>query len=729
MANGADLGLLAGHFCRSDEHRVTAILRESPEVEASPSNWKAFRDSILTMFSELPPIRPWVKHGCLTIAVTVITLPSAAYANVQLRGIIGDQMVMQRDRPIELHGVAAPREVVSAILSPAALGAAAGAAEARATVRADARGQWLLTLPAHPAGGPYSLLVEGQNRLAFSDIWFGEVWLASGQSNMEMALHRSLGADLATRSDCAGLRLFTIAHDTALEPATRVRGTWSMCNSREVTGFSAIAFYFGRELQRALGVPIGLIQSAWGGTPAQSWTPRAALLAQPGLAPLVHDFERAVHDPDVRAKYQQTLNDWEIKTFVHDDANRGEALGFARPDASLNGWSTMAVPQFWERAGLNIDGATWFRREVDLPPSFEGQDLTLSLGALDDFDVTYFNGERVGATGVETPQFWSFQRQYRVDARLVRRGRNVIAVRVFDRGGDGGFAGPPDQLFVKPVHGLAAIALTGDWRYRVERGVPPVTIDWNLRPALQDASDPTSPTVLWNAMLAPFAGMPLAGVIWYQGESDVGRASQYRTLFPTMIRAWRDAWAQPTLPFLFVQLPNYGGVPQARATPLGQSSWADLREAQTSALRLPHTAMAVAIDVGDSNDIHPRNKYEVARRLALLALRDVYRQNVLASGPVFRALVRDGQALRVRFASVNGGLRSNSGSKVQGFLIAGADRVWQPAEAFIEGDAVVVSSAQVASPVAVRYAWADDPTATLRDAADLPAAPFRTDAW
>jgi sialate O-acetylesterase len=485
-----------------------------------------------------------------------------------------------------------------------------------------------------------------------------------------------------------------------------------------------------------------------GGTPAEAWTPREALRADATLAPMVEALDQALNDKALHEELAKKLAAWEAKNFHQDQANRGEKLGWAR--AGGGKWETMAIPQLWEAAGQNVDGAIWFRREVTLPEAWGGAELTLSLGAIDDFDVTYWNGERVGATGADTPQYWSAPRKYQVPGRLVKVGRNVLAVRVFDHFGGGGFAGTPAQMNVRrtaaPATGTAAPApaepatattnaveaplpLAGNWSYKIERKLKPALADWNTRPKLLGADDPSSPTVLWNAMVAPFAGLPIAGVIWYQGESNVAKASQYRTLFPALIRGWRAAWNEPKLPFLFVQLPNFEGPAGGAKPPLGESPWAELREAQALALREPRTAMAVTLDIGEAKDIHPREKQEVGRRLALAALKVVYGRDVLAYGPTFAAAVRDGAAIKVRFTNVAGGLTTSDGRPPKGFMVAGVDRIWRAAEARIEGGNVVVSNGEVAEPIAVRYGWGDDPAATLRNQADLPAAPFRSDDW
>ncbi|HJX65015.1 MAG TPA: sialate O-acetylesterase [Polyangia bacterium] len=624
-------------------------------------------------------------------------------------------MMLQRGRPVRLWGTAAPGESIRATL-----------AGGKAATQANGGGQWALTLPAVPAGGPFVLSIEGSNALTFSDVWSGEVWVASGQSNMEFTLARSKGAEQAVAGGCPGLRLFTVAKATAGSPKADVSGAWQVCDADTAKDFSAVAFYFGQELHRALGVPVGLIHSSWGGTPAEAWTSREALRANVSFRPMIDALDGNGRDEGARAEAARKVAAWEAKSFHKDTGNLGEAQGFARAGGS--GWLSMKLPQFWEEAGLHIDGAVWFRREVVLPADWAGVDLALSLGAIDDFDVTYWNGERVGATGAETPDYWSIPRLYQVPGRLAKAGRNVIAVRVFDHYGSGGLAGPASQMTVRrDAVEVTTLPLAGSWSYKIERSLQPIDVDFSSRPELMGIDNSHNPTVLWNGMIAPITPFPIAGTIWYQGESNASRAQQYRTLFPTMINAWRTAWRDPALPFVFVQLPNYQE--PGAAKPLGTSTWAELREAQSMTLSLPKTAMAVTLDIGEHGDIHPRNKRDVGRRLALQALKVVYGKEVIASGPIFRKMARASSSIRVSFANATSALISSDGAAPKGFMLAGADRTWHWAEARIDGDSVIVSSHDVPEPVAVRYGWADDPPNTLRNLADLPAAPFRTDDW
>jgi sialate O-acetylesterase len=632
---------------------------------------------------------------------------------VKVAALIGDHMVVQQGKAVHLWGTAGAGESVHASL-----------AGAEAATRADDKGSWSLTLPPMKAGGPHSLSIRGANALTFEDVWAGEVWVASGQSNMEFPLFRAFGAEEAVAAGCPGLRLFTVTRATAVQPKADVDGAWQTCDAATAEAFSAVAFFFGQELHRALGVPVGLIHSSWGGTPAEAWTPRAALLAKSSLAPMVEALDAALADANGQADIARKIAEWEARNFHQDTENAGFQQGFAKVDAPTAGWSKMDLPQFWETAGLQIDGAVWFRREVNAPEEWVGHDLALSLGPIDDFDTTYWNGEPIGAIGAETPQYWTVPRRYTVPARLVKTGRNVLAVRVFDHYGNGGFGGSPPQMGVAPTGGTA-VSLAGAWDYKVERALPPAVADYSTRPGGFSADDPNSPTLLWNAMMQPLTRLPLAGAIWYQGEANADRAYQYRTLFPTMIGAWREAWADPELPFLFVQLANFNPL----ATVPGESDWAELREAQGMTLQVPHTGMAVILDIGEADDIHPRDKKDVGLRLALQALKNVYGKDVVASGPTFASVVREGGSLRIRFRDEGGGLLSADGGAPKGFAMAGADRKWHWADARIDGDSVVVSGAEVPEPVAVRYGWADNPPNTLRNRAGLPAAPFRTDDW
>ncbi len=652
--------------------------------------------------------------ACAAALAAAPGLVVPAAAEVRLPALVGSHMVLQRDQPARVWGWAAPGETVRV-----SVGSAAG----QATTGPD--GRWSVDLPAQPAGGPFELTIAGRNTITLDDVWAGEVWVASGQSNMEFQLASAIGGPEAAQAGCAGLRLFTVAKATSLLPKDDVSGQWAGCDASTAPGFSAVAFYFGRELAKALGVKIGLVHSSWGGTPAEAWTSREALAAEPSLRPMVADFEAALADPQAQKTFAARLDAWEKANYLQDTGNAGAAQGWQKPEAATTDWKSMEIPQQWEKAGLAIDGAVWFRRSLDVPAEWAGKDLRLSLGALDDFDTTYFAGEEIGHTGGETPGYWAVPRKYSVPGRLVKAGRTAIATRIFDHYGNGGFSGVVPDLWIAPADSSASpIALAGPWQYRIERALAPATPDFATQPRAPSADNSNSPTVLFSAMVAPLTPYTIRGAIWYQGESNAGAAYQYRTLFPTMIRDWRRAWGRGDFPFLFVQLANF----MQRAGEPGESSWAELREAQTLTLAVPRTGMAVTIDIGEANDIHPRNKQDVGARLARWALADTYAKPVVKSGPLYVSATAESHALRVRLEHA-AGLTTGDGKPARGFAIAGVDRKWHWAEARIENDTVLVSSPAVPLPVAVRYAWADNPEATLRNGEGLPASPFRTDDW
>jgi sialate O-acetylesterase len=650
--------------------------------------------------------------------ILLAVLNQAVHAEVHVPSIIGDNMVVQQGLKVRLWGTARPGERVTVTF-----------ASSKASATADAQGRWQALIGPFKAGGPFVLTIAGSNTLTFKNVLVGEVWICSGQSNMEWPLVNAKdGTEAIAQANYPEIRLFTVQKKTAASPLDDLEGHWIVTTPEQVSQFSAVGYFFGRELYQSLKVPIGLIHTSWGGTRAEAWTSREMLNSLPPLSPILERYQKELQQlPQLQQELETKLVQWDSANLYQDSGNKGEALGYAAGSLDTVDWKTMKLPQALETAGLNIDGAVWFRKEIDVPASWAGKDLILSLGPIDDFDVTYFNGTRVGATGNETQNSYLVPRRYKVSGSLVHAGNNLIAVRVFDRAGGGGFNGLQDQMSLEPVDGPKpdSILLAGEWRYKEELALEPKKPDWGTRPTLLGPNNQNSPSVLYNAMIAPLTPYAIRGAIWYQGESNADRAYQYRTLFPAMIRNWRAAWGEGDFPFYFVQLANWHPV---NADP-GESEWAELREAQSMTLREPHTGMAVIIDIGETNDIHPRNKVDVGHRLALLALAGTYGEKIEPVGPLYDAFSVEGNKIRVKFKHVGGGLKTPDGGPPRGFAIAGADHKFHWAEALIEGDTVVVWSSDVAQPVAVRYAWADNPAANLYNKADLPASPFRTDDW
>jgi sialate O-acetylesterase len=656
----------------------------------------------------------------ILFCLSVLSLSQEANAQVQVPAIFGDNMVLQQGPKASVWGTAAPGEKVTVTLKVDARN------QISSSVTAATNGQWQVSLGPLKSGGPFELTIAGSNTLTFKNVLVGDVWICSGQSNMEWPLINTIGGkEAVAQANYPEIHLFTVQKNTATSPLNDVQGHWVVTTPDQAGQFSAVGYFFGRELYQRLKMPLGLIHTSWGGTPAEAWTSKEALAAIPDLKPILDRYQESLKAlPQRQQEYARALADWEQKNIYADPGNKGEADGYADPAAKIDDWQQMNLPQFFETAGLLIDGAVWFRKVVDLPAGWDKKDLALNLSAIDDFDTTYFNGTRVGSTGAETQNSHTVARHYKVPGSLVHGGRNVIAVRVFDRAGEGGF-GASGSMSLAPAGAKEsdAVSLSGPWHYKVELSLPPKSPDWGSRPELPGAANQNSPSVLYNAMIAPLLDFKIRGAIWYQGESNAGRAFQYRTLFPAMIRDWRSHWGN--FPFYFVQLANW----RVRAAEPGESDWAELREAQLRTLALPATGMAVIIDIGDTNDIHPRNKLDVGKRLAAWALADTYHQKVEASGPLYDSSASDGQKIRIKFKHLGGGLKSADGGPLKGFAIAGADHKFSWAEASIEGDTVVVWSKDISHPVAVRYAWGDNPLCNLANGAGFPASPFRTDSW
>ena len=639
-----------------------------------------------------------------------------AGADVELPAVIADHMVLQQELDAPIWGSAAPGEAVRV---------RADWLTEEVTTEADADGNWMVRLRTPEAGGPHSITITGGNTITLEDVMIGEVWVCSGQSNMEFAVE-STGPgypgvdnyllDIGS-ADFPDIRLFNVANSVALEPRTDCTGTWARCSPDTVRGFSAVAYFFGREIHFETGVPIGLIGSNWGGTPAEAWTSAEFLGAMPDFADgLARVAEARTEAADIEERQQTALAAWWAGLAQKDAGSQpGRWMSAEFADEA---WDEMVLPVKWEDTELgDFDGIVWFRKAVEIPAAWAGRDLVLELGPIDDMDTTWFNGARIG--GFEEAGYWTTERRYTIPASAVKPGRNVIAVRAFDSGGAGGLWGDAQQLTLAPsdADGEEAVPLAGPWRYRPGAALsdlPP----W---PSVS-RPDQNSPTTLFNGMIAPLIPFAIRGAIWYQGESNRSRAHQYRTLFPTMIHSWRAAWGQGDFPFYFVQIAPFGyGGDEGQA--------AELREAQLMTLAVKNTGMAVTMDIGNADDIHPTNKHDVGKRLALWALAKTYgREDLVYSGPIYRSHAVEGAAIRMSFAHVGGGLVAEGGELTH-FTIAGSDQVFVPARAVIDGDTIVVASDTVPHPIAVRYGWGPADAPNLFNAAGLPASSFRTDAW
>jgi len=628
-------------------------------------------------------------------------------AAVRLASPFGDHMVLQQGMPVPVWGTADAGSKVTV--------AFAGQTK---TATADAAGQWRVTLDALTASAvSRDLVVTETNRESkivnhkCSDVLVGEVWLCGGQSNMERQLGLRAGqkpivnweAEVAAATHPL-IRQLYVEQTKASTPQSTVAASWSVCSPATAPDFTAVGYFFARDLHASLGVPVGIIHSSWGGTPAEAWTGREGLAAFPEFADQLDSLTQSADAAaTVRQKYLQKLNQW----FQAIDPGSGAQPWSAR-QLDTTGWETMKLPTLWEDAGHpGFDGVVWFRRTFDLPAGWSGRDLELRLGAIDDVDTTWVNGTELGTTsGYTTP------RVYRIPAANLRPTGNVIAVRVLDTGGGGGLWNPKLPLSVAPVdEAEAALDLNGRWLCRFATTLPA-----DQRPPNDISQNAGTPTVLYNGMIAPLIPYAIRGVTFYQGEANAGRERQYQKLLPALIADWRQRWGEGDFPFLFVQIAPFDGQPP------------EIREAQLIAWQhTKNTAMTVTIDVGDATDIHPANKGPVGARLALAARALAYGQKIPYSGPVFAsAQFTEGRAV-LTFTHVAGGLIAPGGT-LEGFTIAGPDGVFHPAKAAIVGATVVVTAPDVPAPAAVRYGWANVASGNLFNTAGLPASPFRTDA-
>jgi len=620
-----------------------------------------------------------------------------------LSSMFTSHMVLQRQRPVPIWGWTTPGAVVTVSLS---------GVEANGT--ADADGKWMAWLPAMKAGGPFTLTVSGPQNATLDDVLVGDVWLCSGQSNMEMGIELVNDAEKEiAAANYPEIRLYTVPKVAAPAPlANQDGGPWLVCTPENIRkgawgGFSAVAYFFGRDIYQKERVPIGLIHSSWGGTPAEAWTSR------PALERSVPEFTARLAQLDDYARTGKDDYDARVAAWWRRN-DPGTGAGWGNPATPTTGWKTMEMPRRWEELDLPyFDGVVWFRRDFDVPASDAGKEATLSLGPLDDADETFVNGEKVGGMSRAT-EF----RKYTIPAGVLKAGRNTVVIRILDTGGGGGFAGAPGDLSLQ-VPGAEPVPLAGPWLYKATANLADEPFPIRMQ------GNGSYPSQLFNGMIAPLIPYALKGATWYQGESNAPRAYQYRTLLPTMIKDWRARWNEGPFPFLIVQIANY----LARAPQPGDNDWAELREAQArTADMLPNVGLAVTIDIGEAGDIHPKNKQDVGRRLALAARKIAYGEDVVYSGPSYRAMKVKGNEVRLTFDHVDGGLVVK-GARLTGFSVAGADRKFYWADARIDGNEVVVSAPEVSDPVAVRYAWAYNPEAPLYNAAGLPAVPFRTDDW
>ena len=647
-----------------------------------------------------------------------------------LSPVFGDHMVLQRGKPNRVWGWTAPGAEVRLRFPKAR---PSDSTSADTTVTADASGRWIATFDPPPVGGPYELTIDGpgDDDRTLRDLLVGDVWLCGGQSNMEMGVTRTSDAtETLAAADRPLIRLFRVQNQTAYARSDLVRGEWRVCTPETLAaggsgGFSAVGYHFGRRLQEELGVPIGLIQSCVGGTPAESWTSPDALRALGDFDKQLAEIER-LHARGGPA-YGNFISHWydEFDLGQRDDggadggANEGDSPPWYSENHDDRDWPAATLADGFASLGVaDTPALVYFRRTLSLPDPLPPGPVRIQLGVVERMDTVWINGRWIGASAwVENP------RNYLVPPDVLRPGENTLAIRVLKTRPDGGFRSPAADLKITLGDGSEIpLATAAGWRARVAvdaRPPHPLPVGYENWPVM--------PAVLHHGMIAPLQPLALSGAIWYQGEANVGRAAQYRRLLPAMIADWRRGFDQGEFPFYIVSLAAF----QARRDQPGDDGWAELREAQAQvAATVPHAGLALAIDKGEADDIHPRDKRPVGERLALVALAEHHGKNIPASGPVFRSAepVSDGSALRLRFDHAEGGLVVAADETPGEFALRGATGPWVWAEARIDGDSVIVSSPEVPRPMHARYAWQANPRATLYNSAGLPAVPFRTDA-
>jgi sialate O-acetylesterase len=630
-----------------------------------------------------------------------LTICLPAFTQVKLPRLVGDSMIMQRDLKINIWGWASKGEKVTIKFNGKSYRSGAGD-----------DGKWMLQLPPIKAGGPYTMEITGKNKIVLHDILIGDVWLCSGQSNMvhQMRLHNIRYPEEIASAHFPEIRQFWVPTLTSLQAPQNdlPAGYWRSANPEGVFDFSAVAYFFAKDLYTKYHVPIGIINSSVGGTPIEAWTSEEGFKDFPSILQTIEKNKdtayingfsrnRLANTPDLAKRTDKGLvgpMPWYDTAYLPKE------------------WRPIGIPGFWEDQGLrDLDGVVWYRKEIDLPASMTGKPAKVFLGRIVNADVLYINGKEVGNTTYEYPQ-----RRYPIPAGLLRPGKNLFVVRVTNNFGKGGFV--PDKPYCLIV-GNDTVDLKGYWSYKVgEVFMPRQRSGGGFAFSAQNA-----PAALYNAMIAPLINYGIKGIVWYQGEANSNAAAEYAKLQPAMIADWRSKWKEGDIPFLYVQLPGFGDYNYLPA----ESGWAALRAAQLQSLTVPNTGMAVAIDLGEWNDIHPDRKKPVGDRLALAAEKIAYGESIVYSGPVYLSSTASGNKITLSFRFTGGGLMTNDGEEPQEFAIAGADKKFAWANAKIEGDKIIVWNDEIKDPKYVRYAWADDPVnPNVYNKEGLPASPFET---
>jgi sialate O-acetylesterase len=637
----------------------------------------------------------------ILLLFSAIFYPQLSSAKIRLPMLLSDSMVIQRDAKIKIWGWADSGEKISIKFKGKNYATTTGA-----------NGKWLVWLPPTKAGGPYNMDITGDgDNITLRNILVGDVWMCAGQSNMVhyMALHSERYEKEIAEANCPEIRQFLVSTNPKLEgPAEDIsNGSWKGATSKDILHFSVVAYFFAKKLYEQYKVPIGIINTSVGGTPIEAWTSEEALKGFPDLLKTIvrnKDTAYVNRVNRVASEKRQAI----MKQRPQDEGLTGPKPWYA-PAFTPERWHTINIPGYWEDQGIrDLDGVVWYRREIDVPPSMTGIPAKIAMGRIVDADFVYINGTLAGKTTYQYPQ-----RRYEVPAGVLKPGKNIMVVRVINQYGKGGFV--PDKPYYLAAGG-DTLDLKGYWQYKVGAvyddqpgGAEGIAIQYQ-------------PTALFNGMVAPLTDFSIRGVVWYQGESNEDNPEAYAKLLPAFIRDWRNQWGENDLPFLYVQLPNYREEDYSPS----ESHWAVLREAQRKALQVPNTAMVVAIDLGEWNDVHPDNKRPIGERLALAARNKAYgEKDVVYSGPLYSSSTVTQNKVVLHFSHAGSGLISKDGEALKWFSVAGEDKKFVWANATIKNDDVVVWSENISDPVYVRYAWADNPDGVnLYNKEGLPASPF-----
>ncbi len=631
-----------------------------------------------------------------------------SHSQLTVAKVFTDNMMLQCDAKIPVWGHAHPKTTVVVTQS-----------KLKIQAKANEKGEWQLFLNPTPCGEKTSVTItSGSEEILLSNVLYGDVWLCGGQSNMEWYFESSAGAsDELQNTDNPSIRLLEIPHILSNTPDNDFSEKlhWDVCSQQSVKQFSAVGYYFGKYLNENLHKPIGLISDNYGGTVVEAWTSAQAFSDLPSFKKDIEKLKNVDFEYE-RRNGDDAQSNWLAKFYKNDKGILDTNFIWAGRDVNRSDWKQMNLPSYWETAVdselVELDGVVWFYRKFNATPSAHS---SVSLGPIDDSDMVWINGHLVGATYNQ----YNKDRVYSLSDGILKNGENYIVIRVEDYIGGGGMAGSKDKIFIQTD--TEKIPLDGKWLYkigyRIREQMPAVTFGPN-----------NYPTCLYNGMIAPLKRLPIKGIIWYQGESNASRAYEYRDLFKRFILDMKQQFAIDDLPFIYVQLANF--TPQD-SIPI-ESQWAELREAQSMALTLPNTSMITCIDIGDANNIHPSNKNEVGRRLALAALEDVYHHNTFYKSPSLKSFEFENHYCKICFENVGDGLVvDDKFGYIYGFTIAGDDHKFEWAKAeLINSNCVKVWSSKIENPISVRYAWQNNPDpANLFNSKGFPCLPFRTDSW